>query len=847
MNQLKKWLLIAIISFVGLNVYAQVNLTELIKSHPEYYFNFNIESVKELQQIDKIISIDKIDGNNVTAYANEKQYQNFLSLGYEPVLMVPPSLQEVIEMIDTDELQRGTYEWDSYPTYEAYEAMMYEFAADHPDKCTIVNIGTLNSGRKLLMANINNGSPEGLPKFLYTATMHGDETTGYVLMLRLIDYLLSNYGTDPRITTLVDNLDIWINPLANPDGTFHGGNNTVNGSTRYNANGVDLNRNYADPDDGPHPDGEEYQGETVAFMQFADDYQISMSANFHGGAEVINYPWDTWSTLHADDAWWQMVSREYATYAQAASPSGYMTYLNNGITNGYAWYTTSGSRQDYMNYYSSCRELTAEISDTKTLPASQLPDYWNYNVESLLRYMEQCFKGIHGIVTDSETGEPIEAQVFIENHDVNNTHVYSILPAGDYHRPIKGGTWDVTFSAEGYYPQTHTITIADNERVDFDVQLSGGELIADFEANTTSVSANEVVSFTNTSWGNNITSYEWTFEGGTPSTSTVENPQVTYTEVGNFDVSLTITNAEGTSSTMLKEDYINVALIYSMPQSGTSEITTCDGIIYDNGGANNNYSGSYNGILIINPSETGAFVQLEGTYDLESNYDYLYIYDGAGTNGTPVGTYSGSGNISMTTSTTGALTLKLTSDYSVEASGFELYASCDNVACDSPTNLSAIAELDDIAINLAWNATPTAIEYMIYRDDVKIAESNITEYRDSDLQENTTYCYYIIAVCDNGYSEPSNESCDLTGFIGVDENSENNISVYPNPTNSSLTISGKNIKTAFVRNTLGQLVKSFNIDSDNTTIDVSDLSPNVYLLEIQDIYSNFVITKFVVK
>jgi carboxypeptidase D len=32
------------------------------------------------------------------------------------------------------------------------------------------------------------------PEFMYTSTMHGDETVGYVLMLRLIDYLLTNYG-----------------------------------------------------------------------------------------------------------------------------------------------------------------------------------------------------------------------------------------------------------------------------------------------------------------------------------------------------------------------------------------------------------------------------------------------------------------------------------------------------------------------------------------------------------------------------------------------------------------------------------------------------------------------------
>jgi murein tripeptide amidase MpaA len=88
-------------------------------------------------------------------------------------------------------------------------------------------------------------------------------------MMHLIDYLLEGYGTDPRITEMIDNTEIFINPLANPDGTYHGGNNSVYGAQRYNANNIDLNRNYPDPADGPHPDGNAWQQETVAFMAYA--------------------------------------------------------------------------------------------------------------------------------------------------------------------------------------------------------------------------------------------------------------------------------------------------------------------------------------------------------------------------------------------------------------------------------------------------------------------------------------------------------------------------------------------------------------------------------------------------
>ena len=86
----------------------------------------------------------------------------------------------------------------------------------------------------------------------------------FVLSLRLIDYLLNNYSVNDRVTEIVNNVEIWINPLANPDGAYTN-NNSVYGAIRYNANWVDLNRNYPDPEDGPHPDGNPYQIETEAF------------------------------------------------------------------------------------------------------------------------------------------------------------------------------------------------------------------------------------------------------------------------------------------------------------------------------------------------------------------------------------------------------------------------------------------------------------------------------------------------------------------------------------------------------------------------------------------------------
>lgn len=418
----------------------------------EVYLKFKPTSLQIPTSVLNAISIDHGEhGEWISAYANEAGFQILGAYTNEIEIMTPPSLlYKPVMMSDVD--VKSITDWDFYPTYEAYVDMMYQFAENYPDLCTVFSIGQSEEGRELLMARISDNATKdpGEAQFLYTATMHGDETAGYVLMLRLIDYLLTEYGTNPKVSTLVDELDIWINPLANPDGTFFGGNNTVFGSKRYNANNVDLNRNYADPDDGPHPDGNEYQVETEAFMAIAEENNFVIAANFHGGAEVFNYPWDTWSQLHADTDWWELTGREWADTAQYYSPAGYMTDLDNGVTNGYAWYPTTGSRQDYMNYYHHCREVTLELSSVKVLPENMLVDFWEYNYRSFINYIEQALFGINGMVTDEQTGDPVSASVVIEGHDELNTWVVSNSVDGYYFRPIYEGEYELTFFAAGY-------------------------------------------------------------------------------------------------------------------------------------------------------------------------------------------------------------------------------------------------------------------------------------------------------------------------------------------------------------------------------------------------------------
>jgi len=560
---MKNILFVLIGVFLFVNAQAQYKLNPadaetILQNRKEVFFKFDFNDNAEiLRKAASFISIDHLSGNGwAYAYASEKGFNAFKKLGLEYQLLYNPS--ELIDPQMWSPAEREKYEWEEYPTYDGYVDLMQQFESDYPDLCRVESIGTTIEGRELLVAKItdNPEMDENEPEFFYTSTMHGDETAGYVLMLRYIDYLLSNYGSNARITGLVDNMEIFINPNANPDGTYATGNDYVTGATRGNANGIDLNRNYPDPAAGPHPDGNPWQPETEAFMDFAETHDFVISANFHGGAEVFNYPWDTWSRNHADKDWFQFVGREYADTVHSYSPSGYFDDLNNGVTNGYEWYRVKGGRQDYMNYMQRCREVTIELSNRKLLQESELENHWNYNYRSLLNYMQQATYGIQGIVVDDETSNAVKAEVIIEGHDEDNSSVFTSMPLGNYNRPIKSGTYDIIFSADCYENKTiEGITVENHTKILQNVALT---LVfeAEFSADQTHILAGDEVHFTGESC-ENPDSWEWAFEGGTPATSSEQNPTVRYEDPGNYAVELRITK-DAESDTEIKADYITV-------------------------------------------------------------------------------------------------------------------------------------------------------------------------------------------------------------------------------------------------------------------------------------------------
>lgn len=441
----------------------------------EHYFRFTISQKSELDRLTRVISIDNVVRDTVYAYANETQWETFQTLGIPANELPHPSSLYEHKMSASP---FGVLDWDSYPTYQAYLAMMRQYATNYPNLCRLDTIGFSIQNRLILALKIsdNVNAREDEPQFLYTSSMHGDELVGYILLLRLADHLLTNYGQPTsegvRATKLVNSMEIWINPLFNPDGTYRlGGDTTVSRATRGNANGIDLNRNFPDRINDTSNTTTGRQTETQVMMRWTWKHNFTLSANFHGGAQVANYPWDNGTpsgtySMCPDDAWFIHLSRAYATPNPDLMSGGFA----NGITNGCAWYAVFGGRQDWMYWWNGGREVTIELYNTKTPAGSLLPQRWTNNKESFLAYMEETLKGIRGIVTDAVTHQPLKARIDVLG--LSNVPVFTDSTVGDYHRLLLPGTYTLVVSAAGHRPDTlRNITVIDSVATRVDVAL----------------------------------------------------------------------------------------------------------------------------------------------------------------------------------------------------------------------------------------------------------------------------------------------------------------------------------------------------------------------------------------
>ena len=344
----------------------------------------------------------------------------------------------------------GHLDWTPYAQMRAdFEA----YAAAHPAIAEFHVTGQSVQGRDIFALRISDNVQveEDEPEVVFWASIHGDEFASGEIAYRWAMEVLDAYGLDPALTGYVDDLEIWVIPLLNPDGHENG--------TRENFNGVDLNRDFGWNWDGWGASTDAYsQPETRSLQDFCLEENVSLSATLHCEGNIFLYPW-----CHSpnDVPELDLVVSVGSLYAIAA-----------GYTLIESWddYETHGELLDliYGGYGSLC--YTAEISNNLGLFA----DSYARNTAGMELFCNEASigTGLHGLVTDAQTGLPLRAAVTLSGSPYP---AYTDPVLGDVHRLAMPGTYDVTVWANGYVPQTISgLQVVDGIATDFAVALQPG-------------------------------------------------------------------------------------------------------------------------------------------------------------------------------------------------------------------------------------------------------------------------------------------------------------------------------------------------------------------------------------
>jgi len=452
-----------------------VTVTAIFGISKEYqYAEVKVNSPDDLKFMqENNIDIDRTSfGKNgsltdgkVSVYITSEQYEMIEKNGY-PIKWAPLEVRDKLSYRNNTSIGDSMLIWQNR----------------YPDICKRLQIGTSVQGRPLWVLKItdNIDIEEAEPEVKLISTMHGDEVTGMEMELFLIENILKGYAADnDTMKFIVDNTELYVMPLMNPDGN--------ESNTRYNANGYDLNRNF--------PEGTYYEADSVnptllpeiqAMIDFTSGHNFIMSTNYHGGALVANYLYDkdfgvsNYSYAACPDD--PHVTWMAYNYSERNAPMFTSTSFTDGITNGCEWYTIDGGMQDWNYRYHNDLDITLEISSTKWPSYTYIPGFWADNREAMFWYISAAHKGIYGTVTDASTGDPLEASIEISG--ISKVY-YTDPDLGDYYRILKPGTYTMTVSADNYYSQTiDNIVVSDNtgvfkEATEINVQLESSAGIED--------------------------------------------------------------------------------------------------------------------------------------------------------------------------------------------------------------------------------------------------------------------------------------------------------------------------------------------------------------------------------
>jgi len=321
--------------------------------------------------------------------------------------------------------------------------------------------GSTFEGRAIRVLKISDNVQldEDEPNLLIVGCHHPREIVTPELCLDVINRLLNGYGSDPQITALVNNNEIWVAPCWNPDGLDYVWN--VNNLWRKNrrpvggAVGVDLNRNYPLGWNGgcggsPTPASQTYRGPAAAsenevqtMLTFARDRRFAKVIDFHSFGQQVLLGYRCSPLPPSIDA---MIN---ARGTALASLSGWSTRIPSAEGEHPEWEISEITSFAYL--------LEAHTSFQP--PYSTVQPEANLLWPLMLNAL-QAPVPLQGHITDAQSGLPLEAAISISQITwLNGESRQTEVRFGGYHMWLPAGSYTVSASATGYLPATLNATV----------------------------------------------------------------------------------------------------------------------------------------------------------------------------------------------------------------------------------------------------------------------------------------------------------------------------------------------------------------------------------------------------
>ena len=251
-----------------------------------------------------------------------------------------------------------------FHSYAELEEDLMTLERSYPNLAKVIDIGDSLEGRNIYALKISDNVSlhEDEAEFILIGCHHAREWISVEVPFYIGKYLVENYGRNQKIKYLVQNSEIWIIPLLNPDGLeysihFYRYWRKNRRDNRTGSYGVDLNRNYgykwghSDSGSSPNSWSSVYRGaspfsepETKAVRDLFARRDFQALISYHNYSQIILYPWGYTLEPTAHDGLFEEMAAEMSRRMKSVNGNTYKyghvgdsLYLSNGDTIDWAY------------------------------------------------------------------------------------------------------------------------------------------------------------------------------------------------------------------------------------------------------------------------------------------------------------------------------------------------------------------------------------------------------------------------------------------------------------------------------------------------------------------------------